>query len=103
MVVMYFCYGVVIFFFFKQKTAYDLRISDWSSTCALPILVLRLFKPARSTHSSSVPAGHHLRIFLAPSGRFCTRLWASRRGLSGVLEGFAQHAPHSPCSWSKLR
>src|SRR3546814_4670944 len=25
-------------FFFKQKTAYEMRISDWSSTCALPIL-----------------------------------------------------------------
>src|SRR3546814_9934649 len=27
------------FFFFKQKTAYEMRISDWSSTCALPILL----------------------------------------------------------------
>src|SRR3546814_8619881 len=25
------------FFCFKQKTAYEMRISDWSSTCALPI------------------------------------------------------------------
>src|SRR3546814_20786246 len=25
------------FCFFKQKTAYELRISDWSSECALPI------------------------------------------------------------------
>src|SRR3546814_6833427 len=25
-----------LFFFFKQKTAYEMRISDWSSTCALP-------------------------------------------------------------------
>src|SRR3546814_3162285 len=24
-------------FFFKQKPAYERRISDWSSTCALPI------------------------------------------------------------------
>src|SRR3546814_3985746 len=24
-------------FFFKQKTAYEMRISDWSSDCALPI------------------------------------------------------------------
>src|SRR3546814_4948057 len=24
---------IVIFFFFKQKTAYEMRISDWSSTC----------------------------------------------------------------------
>src|SRR3546814_1073141 len=28
----------VLVFFFKQKTAYEMRISDWSSTCALPIL-----------------------------------------------------------------
>src|SRR3546814_8190685 len=27
---------VLLFFFFKQKTAYEMRISDWSSTCALP-------------------------------------------------------------------
>src|SRR3546814_7488496 len=26
-----------IFFFFKQKPAYDMRISDWSSDVALPI------------------------------------------------------------------
>src|SRR3546814_5502830 len=26
-----------LFFFFKQKTAYEMRISDWSSACALPI------------------------------------------------------------------
>src|SRR3546814_14521717 len=25
------CISYVVFFFFKQKTAYDLRISDWSS------------------------------------------------------------------------
>src|SRR3546814_12455855 len=25
------CYVVLIFFFFKQKTAYEMRISDWSS------------------------------------------------------------------------
>src|SRR3546814_5675004 len=24
-------HGVVVFFFFKQKTAYEMRISDWSS------------------------------------------------------------------------
>src|SRR3546814_19865191 len=27
-----------VFFFFKQKTAYEMRISDWSSDVALPIL-----------------------------------------------------------------
>src|SRR3546814_7859179 len=28
---------VFVFFFFKQKTAYEMRISDWVQTCALPI------------------------------------------------------------------
>src|SRR3546814_4634783 len=28
---------VIIFFLFKRKTAYEMRISDWSSACALPI------------------------------------------------------------------
>src|SRR3546814_3060448 len=25
------CFGMLCFFFFKQKTAYEMRISDWSS------------------------------------------------------------------------
>src|SRR3546814_4574951 len=28
-----------LFFFFKQKTAYEMRISDWSSDVALPISI----------------------------------------------------------------
>src|SRR3546814_10385270 len=28
---MYYCSSEVLFFFFKQKTAYEMRISDWSS------------------------------------------------------------------------
>ncbi|WZP35516.1 hypothetical protein [Enterococcus phage vB_Efs26_KEN12] len=32
-----FCWSFVFFFFFKQKTAYEIVESDWSSTCALPI------------------------------------------------------------------
>src|SRR5881396_2234052 len=31
----------VFFFFFKQKTAYEMVRSDWSSTCALPISLTR--------------------------------------------------------------
>src|SRR3546814_5322584 len=32
---------VLFFFFFKQKTAYEMRISDWQ-TCALPISSLAI-------------------------------------------------------------
>src|SRR3546814_3724501 len=33
------CVLYLLFFFFKQKTAYEMRISDWIQTCALPISV----------------------------------------------------------------
>src|SRR3546814_3768832 len=36
------CYFFICFFFFKQKTAYDMRISDWSSdVCSSDLLVVR--------------------------------------------------------------
>ena len=31
-----------MFFFFKQKTAYEITERDWSQTCALPILSAEL-------------------------------------------------------------
>src|SRR3546814_1466764 len=36
-----------IFFFFKQQTAYEMRISDWSQTCALPICIKVIFFDGR--------------------------------------------------------
>src|SRR3546814_1852696 len=33
----------MFFFFFKQKTAYEMRISDWSSDGALPIYLAGLY------------------------------------------------------------
>src|SRR3546814_2702893 len=46
---MYLVYSVLFFFFFKQKTAYEMRISDWSSdVCSsdLPV-VLRIARQHR--------------------------------------------------------
>src|SRR3546814_1539400 len=37
---MYFC-SCLVFFFFKQKTAYEMRISDWSSdVCSSDLVVI---------------------------------------------------------------
>src|SRR3546814_17583278 len=38
-----------VFLFFKQKTAYDMRISDWSSDVCSSDLVTRKFLPSSST------------------------------------------------------
>src|SRR3546814_2796528 len=37
------CYVLFVFFFFKQKTAYEMRISDWSSdVCSSDLLLLHI-------------------------------------------------------------
>src|SRR3546814_8739227 len=41
---------MLVFFFFKQKTAYEMRISDWSSECALPISGKLVFPGNRHLH-----------------------------------------------------
>src|SRR3546814_6683731 len=38
-----FCFVAYAFYFFKQKTAYDLRISDWSSDVCSSDLLFRAF------------------------------------------------------------
>src|SRR3546814_1265052 len=39
-------YLMLVFFFFKQKTAYEMRISDWSSdVCSSDLSVLRVRRP----------------------------------------------------------
>src|SRR3546814_1416944 len=45
------CFSFLLFFF-KQKTAYEMRISDWVQTCALPIWSLR-WRPRRREDWSS--------------------------------------------------
>src|SRR3546814_3615503 len=38
-----FCYICLVFFFFKQKTAYEMRISDWSSdVCSSDLMRLHI-------------------------------------------------------------
>src|SRR3546814_10395828 len=38
----------IFFVFFKQKTAYELRITDWSSDVCSSALVIRLISAARA-------------------------------------------------------
>src|SRR3546814_2517808 len=66
---------LIRFFFFKQKTAYEMRISDWSSdvcssdlqlkvprrTPAIDCRAIGTGRPARSSAASAQPAGAGLR------------------------------------------
>src|SRR3546814_3797300 len=53
---------VILFFFFKQKTAYEMRISDWSSdVCSSDLRIAPLLqgadRPARR-HRAYLPRRH---------------------------------------------
>src|SRR3546814_2838378 len=50
------CFCVLVFFFFKQKTAYEMRISDWSSDVCSSDLILELNAAHRSWLSNDLGA-----------------------------------------------
>src|SRR3546814_4765946 len=43
-------YSLFLFFFFKQKTAYEMRISDWSSDVCSSDLAARIGRLAEADH-----------------------------------------------------
>src|SRR3546814_4578518 len=51
-------------FFVKQKTAYEVRISDWSSTCALPIFAANGVPRAPQFVHSVIEEGVHAHLRL---------------------------------------
>src|SRR3546814_4954155 len=58
------CYS--FFFFFKQKTAYELRISDWSSdVCSSDLMEPRLKTQFLSTSANLEPALANLAVVIA--------------------------------------
>src|SRR3546814_1067329 len=72
--------GGVVFFFFKQKTAYEMRISDWSSdVCSSDLMVAIAFVP-----HAGVRVGHVLHGFFVRTLGEPARLRQSRA--QGVLE-----------------
>src|SRR3546814_3669072 len=80
------CYYVLLFFFFKQKTAYEMRISDWSSdVCSSDLRRPGVDRPG----IEALPAGDAVPcrgVQACPAGRE-----QSCRGTSQQCDGDAQH------------
>src|SRR3546814_9826126 len=70
-----------MFYFYKQKTAYDMRISDWSSDVCSSDLVARAGE------------GYGVRLWPRPDAEI--RAFADRRGLSGEIR-LPERAERSP-------
>src|SRR3546814_6881759 len=76
---------VVVIFFFKQKTAYELRISDWSSDVCSSDLVR--VGPVRPRPEQRRQTPHH-------HGRSTTRSVHRRRPVGETHTSPVGHAPH---------
>src|SRR3546814_2716160 len=57
------------FFFFKQKTAYEMRISDWSSDVCSSDLTHALSQPAFES-ALEVLAANGVETLIAPRGEY---------------------------------
>src|SRR3546814_7712960 len=67
---------IIVFFFFKQKTAYEMRISDWSSdVCSSDLLELQRIM---DLYGRMVAAGHW-RDYAIDLGREAAIFSAFRR------------------------
>src|SRR3546814_6446081 len=65
MCVLLFCFLYISFFFFKQKTAYEMRISDWSSdVCSSDLLAAGHHGRVSFGHAKLLKKLVHLRIRL---------------------------------------
>src|SRR3546814_6397114 len=67
----------IVFFFFKQKTAYEMRISDWSSDVCSSDLLILLDQFPRNLHRGDARA-------------WAADVKAQRVALSGLAGGFDQ-------------
>src|SRR3546814_6107234 len=70
------CLSFCIFFFFKQKTAYEIRISDWSSDVCSSDLLRR-----------PVASGHLTRRGEKDSNHEATHPWCHARRRLNLVDG----------------
>src|SRR3546814_9675277 len=109
MVIMQDVYCVIkIFFFFKQKTAYEMRISDWSSDVCSSDLVRHRRPAGLSASAASVVGAMALPVFHASSTAGPLR--AGKRGWqrpkfvhqSGLRMGFERLPAKRSCAVTGL-
>src|SRR3546814_4006247 len=75
------CYSGLLFFFFKQKTAYEMRISDWSSdVCSSDLRLHGADIILNSSAATTVEHAEAVDNFTATVGSFAT-------GLNSIITG----------------
>src|SRR3546814_1623479 len=66
--VLFICLWLRFFFFFKQKTAYEMRISDWSSdVCSSDLIVAQRQEPLEQLPGIVNPAHQNVNVHQPPA------------------------------------
>src|SRR3546814_8377969 len=84
-----------MFFYFKQKTAYEIRISDWSSDVCSSDLESVLDKVVSQKRRTQQPPQLHASLidWIALGGRTEPRKSCHRTGMSAHDRGCQVHQP----------
>src|SRR3546814_2427658 len=90
----------MLFFFFKQKTAYEMRISDWSSdVCSSDLIYLPL--PFTAARRASGSTQHKPEAYSKAFRHLPHAIFVSFRSLQRTYASSAKKA--LPCGRARLR
>src|SRR3546814_16193331 len=90
------CFFCLVFFFFKQKTAYEMRISDWSSdVCSSDLILVGVGAGIRVARLGAVEARREVLVVgvLVLLCRLGTVVTAERRARVGLVSPVARAVP----------
>src|SRR3546814_8599687 len=88
-----------MFFFFKQKTAYEMRISDWSSDVCSSDLSLRFERIATHgrEHVGGLFTAHHRDLRVRPGPKEARRICTTAHAVvAGAVRAADQHREFRP-------
>src|SRR3546814_5221610 len=89
-----YCVYSDIFFFFKQKTAYEMRISDWSSdVCSSDLIIGIAIGRYRTMRAPGLNADRPRERVLLAGERRSDRLRVNRRDVIGFGERVGDYLP----------
>src|SRR3546814_7437043 len=77
------------FFFFKQKTAYEMRISDWSSDVCSSDLIVTAYNDMLSAHQPYGRYPEQIKIFAREAGATAQVAGGVPAMCDGVTQGQA--------------
>src|SRR3546814_9641791 len=90
-------YYDLIFFFYKRKTAYEMRISDWSSdVCSSDLFIVEPARALAATAPGLIGIGRVAEFWRDLGGGLASGLYAAKKLIDGVAIFLGQRGHFAP-------